>query len=112
MLLASTRLKRLSELGIDAHLHSRRDALGTERGPSDRGPDRLVEVVAAFGLVGQRLDILLRKLCAGEGLDLLHCLASSYRRLYLLRSDIAWITSRPPLGSWMAMTSSGSPCGS
>ncbi len=58
--MAGACLECVGQLGVNTYLHAGGGArCGSECGPADRDPHGLAEVVAAFGLVGEGLDVLL-----------------------------------------------------
>src|SRR5215475_7991769 len=62
VLLQSAGTQCLGEVGVDAHLHTRGGAPCAERRPPDRDLGRLVQVVAALGLLSERFDLLVAEL--------------------------------------------------
>src|SRR5664280_913172 len=111
-LLAGTSLQCSCELGIHAHLYTWGRAGFAERRSTDVDAASLAKVVAAFGLIGERLDRLPGQLVPTAGFQSRHVLASSYCCLYLLRSGIAWITTSSASDDSTTMTSSGHPSAS
>src|ERR1035441_1787408 len=58
LLATGASLERFGKLGVYAHLHARGGAGCAEGRSPNRNLRGLAEVIAAFGLVGERLDVL------------------------------------------------------